>query len=182
MTREDVTKMFPDATADQITNMLNQVNSEVSRERSKVDRYKEDAKKAEELQRQIDELKRGKMTEMERLTQDLEDSKARVAELERIGAIRDKRAAACEKWNLTGEQAAKVIKDDGELDYDLLGEYMAGQRTAAVEEYKKQELERTPNPTGGIGGQNENSALQFAKAAAKRANSADANIINAYRR
>ena len=35
MTREQILKLFPDATDDQITNLLNQNNSEVAREKEK---------------------------------------------------------------------------------------------------------------------------------------------------
>lgn len=35
MTREDVVKLFPDATDEQITRMLNQHNSEVQKEKKK---------------------------------------------------------------------------------------------------------------------------------------------------
>ena len=36
MTREDVLKLFPEATDEQITNLLNQNNSEVKRKKNKV--------------------------------------------------------------------------------------------------------------------------------------------------
>lgn len=37
MTREDVLKLFPEATDEQITNLLNQNNSEVAREKQRQD-------------------------------------------------------------------------------------------------------------------------------------------------
>ena len=49
MTREDVLKLFPDATDDQITAMLNKNNSEVAMEKAKSEKYKSDAKKADDL-------------------------------------------------------------------------------------------------------------------------------------
>ena len=42
MTREDVLKLFPDATDEQITNLLNQNNSEVAREKNKAGKDKEE--------------------------------------------------------------------------------------------------------------------------------------------
>lgn len=46
MTREQILKLFPDATDDQITNLLNQNNSEVTREKEKAKAYKADADKS----------------------------------------------------------------------------------------------------------------------------------------
>ena len=43
MTREQVLKLFPDATDEQITGLLNQTNSEVAREKEKNKAYKEKA-------------------------------------------------------------------------------------------------------------------------------------------
>ena len=51
MTRDDVLKLFPDATDEQITNLLNQNNSEVAKEKNKANQYKDKANSAEELQK-----------------------------------------------------------------------------------------------------------------------------------
>ena len=56
MKREDVLKLFPEATDEQITNLLNQSNKEVLNEKNKIAQYKEKADKADELQAKIDEL------------------------------------------------------------------------------------------------------------------------------
>ena len=53
MTREDVLKLFPEATDEQITNLLNQNNSEVATEKNKVKQYKEKAESADELQKRL---------------------------------------------------------------------------------------------------------------------------------
>ena len=47
MTREQVLKLFPDATDEQITNLLNQSNKEVLNEKNKISQYKEKADKAD---------------------------------------------------------------------------------------------------------------------------------------
>ena len=54
MTREDVLKLFPEATDEQITNLLNQNNSEVAREKTKAGQYKAKADSADELQKKLD--------------------------------------------------------------------------------------------------------------------------------
>ena len=47
MTREDVKKIFPDATDEQITSFLNQSNSDVAKEKAKAQKVKEQAEKAD---------------------------------------------------------------------------------------------------------------------------------------
>jgi hypothetical protein len=66
MTREDITKLFPDATDEQITNLLNQNNSEVAKEKNKANQYKEKANTADALQAKIDELEAGNLSELEK--------------------------------------------------------------------------------------------------------------------
>ena len=53
MTREDVKKIFPDATDDQITSFLNQSNSDVAKEKAKAQKAKEQADKAEALEKEL---------------------------------------------------------------------------------------------------------------------------------
>ena len=66
MTREQVIKLFPGATEEQITNLLNQSNAELEKEKTKAKAYKADADKAKELQTKIDELEAGNLTEIEK--------------------------------------------------------------------------------------------------------------------
>ena len=66
MTREDVLKLFPEATDEQITNLLNQNNSEVATEKNKTKQYKAKADTADDLQKQLDDLQAGNMSELEK--------------------------------------------------------------------------------------------------------------------
>jgi F0F1-type ATP synthase membrane subunit b/b' len=66
MTREDVKRIFPDATDDQITSFLNQSNSDVAKEKAKAQKAKEQADKAEALEKALEELKKQNMTEAEK--------------------------------------------------------------------------------------------------------------------
>ena len=74
MTRNDVLKLFPDATDEQITNLLNKSGEEMAREKEKANQYKAKADKADELQAQLDELQAGNMTELEKANKALETS------------------------------------------------------------------------------------------------------------
>ena len=191
MTREDVLKLFPEATDDQVTKLLNQNNSEVATEKQKNsdmkaenDRLKEENGKLGELQAQIEEAENSKMTELEKLTKDLEKSNQRVAELERIGAVRDQRAAAAEKFKITSEQASKVVKDDGTFDMELLGQIITEKESAAAMAKEQEIANASTNPGGQSGGDDNNNSIakDMAIASAKRAGTANESILDYYRR
>lgn len=191
MTREDVKKLFPEATDEQITSLLNQNNSEVAKEKNKAEKLKTDfenlkasAANAEELQRKIDELEQGQLSEVEKVSKQLEQSNQRVAELEKSIAISNQRTSAAEKFKITAEQAGQVVKDDGSLDFDLLGQIISEKETNAVSEYEKKKLAETQNPggAGGSGSGDDSPAKDIVIAAAKRAGMANESILNNYRR
>lgn len=139
MTREDVLKLFPEATDEQITNLLNQNNSEVAKEKNKVSQYKAKADTADSLQKQLDEIQAGNLTELEKANKALETANQQIADLQKSNAIRDQREAAMTNFKITAEQAKTVVKDDGSLDYTELGKIMSEKETAAAQA-KEQEI------------------------------------------
>ncbi len=162
MKREDVLKLFPEATSEQINALLNQHNSEVATEKEKsgkiqaeLDSLKDSAVSAEELQAKIDEINQSKMTETEKITADfkkeLDKANKKVAELEHSAFIQNQRASAAEKFKVTAEQAKQIIKDDGTFDYDILGQIISGKEEAAANA-KEQEIASASGNPGGQGG------------------------------
>lgn len=154
MTRDDVLKLFPDATDEQITNLLNQNNSEVAKEKNKANQYKEKADNATELQKKLDELEAGNLSEVEQANKNLEKANARIAELEKAQAIATQRSNAATKFNVTAEQAAQIIKDDGTMDYDALGKIISDKETAAAQAKEQEIANNSTNPGGGTAGGN----------------------------
>lgn len=148
MTREDVLKLFPEATDEQITNLLNQNNSEVAKEKNKVSQYKAKADTADSLQKQLDEIQAGNMTELEKANKALETANQQIADLQKSNAIRDQREAAMTNFKITAEQAKAVVKDDGSLDYVGLGKIMSEKETAAAQA-KEQEIAKNQDIPGG---------------------------------
>lgn len=148
MTREDVLKLFPEATDEQITNLLNQNNSEVAKEKNKVSQYKAKADTADSLQKQLDELQAGNLTELEKANKALETANQQIADLQKSNAIRDQREAAMTNFKITAEQAKTVVKDDGNLDYTELGKIMSEKETAAAQA-KEQEIAKNQDIPGG---------------------------------
>lgn len=154
MTRDDVLKLFPDATDEQITNLLNQNNSEVAKEKNKANQYKEKADNATELQKKLDELEAGNLSEVEQANKNLEKANARIAELEKAQAISTQRSNAASKFNVTAEQATQIIKDDGTMDYDALGKIISDKETAAAQAKEQEIANNSTNPGGGTAGSN----------------------------
>lgn len=148
MTREDVLKLFPEATDEQITNLLNQNNSEVATEKNKAKQYKAKADTADDLQKQLDEIQAGNLTELEKANKALDTANQQIADLQKSNAIRDQREAAMTNFKITAEQAKAVVKDDGSLDYTKLGKIMSEKETAAAQA-KEQEIAKNQDIPGG---------------------------------
>lgn len=149
MTRNDVLKLFPDATDEQITNLLNKSGEEMAREKEKANQYKAKADKADELQTQLDELQNGNMTELEKANKALETANQQIAKLQKDNAVRDLRESAMSDFGITAEQAKTVVKEDGSFDTTSLGKIISDMKANAIAEYEKNALNNTPNPSNG---------------------------------
>lgn len=149
MTREQVLKLFPEATEEQITNLLNQSNAELEKEKTKAKAYKSDADKAKELQAKIDELETGNLTEIEKANKALEEANRTIADMQKSNAIRDQREQAMSNFKIDAQQAKSVVKDDGTLDYEALGKIITDKETASAQAKEKEIADGGTNPGGG---------------------------------
>lgn len=207
MTREDVKKLFPDASEEQITGLLNQNNSEVAREKAKAEKlktdsekWKTDAEKAEELQAKVEALENEKLTEeqkrekeqqkfQEELNKQMEQMKQANIDLQnQLNSERIKSYAGSK--NLTGEKIDSILKSFGS-NYELavsaidsMAELITERETAAALAKEQQIASASSNPGGqsanGVG--EKSIADDMAIACAKRAANANEDIIKNYRR
>ncbi|MCB5479456.1 hypothetical protein LIP84_14725 [Roseburia faecis] len=153
MKREDLIAMgLSEENADKI---MADYGSSVQKAKAMVDEYKTKADKAEELQKQLDDIEQGKLTEVEQANKNLEKANARIAELEKAQAIATQRANAASKFNVTAEQAAQIVKDDGSFDYDVLGKIISEKETAAAQAKEQEIAKGSTNPGGGAAGGDE---------------------------
>lgn len=184
MTREDVLKLFPEATDEQITNLLNQNNSEVATEKNKAKQYKAKADTADNLQKQLDEIQAGNLTELEKANKALETANQQIADLQKNNAIRDQRESAMTNFKITAEQAKTIVKDDGSLDYAELGKIMSEKETAAAQAKEQEIAKHQDIPGGGAGGdKGKTEAEKTAEAIGKNlagTNKAAESIVNSY--
>lgn len=152
MKREDLIAMgLSEENADKI---MADYGSSVQKAKARVDEYKTKADKAEELQKQLDDIEQGKLTEVEQANKNLEKANARIAELEKAQAIATQRANAASKFNVTAEQAEQIVKDDGSFDYDVLGKIISEKETAAAQAKEQEIAKGSTNPGGGTAGGN----------------------------
>ena len=176
MTREDVKKLFPDATDEQITQLLNQNNREVKAEKDKADGYKDKAAKADALQKQLDDAANADKSELQKALD-------RVAELENANKIAAQKKDAIANFKITAEQADKVVKEDGSIDYVELGQIITAKEAAAAFAKEKEISDKSTNPGGGSASGNEDTRTAAEKLADKilpKANGAGNNIISNY--
>ena len=188
MTREDVKRIFPDATDDQITSFLNQSNSDVAKEKAKAQKAKEQADKAEALEKELEELKKQNMTEAEKAELERQKEKAanekRISDLESALATSQKEALTGKitsifaNAGLKGDAYAGAIKAFSNMNAeDALKEAQTFVDGISVENknaldtakaaWEKEALENTPNPGGGKSGgepEKKSEASEYAKA------------------
>lgn len=155
-------------TDEQISNYLNQVNGETKKEKDKAAEYKAKADKADELQSKIDEMEAGNLTEIEKANKALETANNRIAELEKAQTLATQRTSAAEKFKITSEQAAQVVKDDGSFDFEVLGKIISDKETAAAQAKEQEIANGTTNPGGGSAGGGKNDTKTEAEKAAEK--------------
>lgn len=188
MTREDVKKIFPDATDEQITSFLNQSNSDVAKEKAKNQKLKEDAEKAKALETELEELKKQNMSEAEKA--ELERQKEKAANEKRISdlesalktsqkeALTGKITSIFASAGMKGDAYAGAIKAFSNMDaedalkeaqsfVDGISEVNKSTLDTAKAAWEKEALEKTPNPGGGKSGgepEKKSEASEYAKA------------------
>lgn len=188
MTREDVKKIFPDATDEQITSFLNQSNSDVAKEKAKNQKLKEDAEKAKALETELEELKKQNMTEAEKAELEHQKEKAtnekRISDLESAlkaaqkDALTGKITSIFASAGMKGDAYAGAIKAFSNMDaedalkeaqtfVDGISEEKKSTLDTAKAAWEKEALEKTPNPGGGKSGgepEKKSEASEYAKA------------------
>lgn len=149
MTRQDVIKLFPDATEEQITNLLNAHHKDVDAEKEKAKASSKDsADKVAELQAQLEALQNKDTPEIEKIQKQLEKMTADYDKAQKT--IKDMEL----KNNLigqgvSGEDADKLIEQMSaeKFDASVIGTIINN----AISAHDKDRMQNTPDPTGGNG-------------------------------
>ena len=152
MKREELIAMG--ISEENVEKIIADYGSAVQREQAKAAELKAKADSADELQKKLDEMEAGNLTELEKANKALETANQQIADMQKKNAIRDQREAL-----INAEQAKTVVKDDGSLDYDALGKITSEKETAAAQAKEQEIANNTTNPGGGTaGGENKKTA------------------------
>ena len=187
MTREQarqnlVTIGIESPTDEQVTSYLNQVQGETRYERDRADKLKDKAAKADDLQKQIDDIQSENMSDIQKAQSELEKANAQIASMQKEIA-RTKLLNNLASKGITGEDAEKLVTDDGALDVEILGKIITARETAAAANKEKELLNSTPNPSGGAGNggdEGKTSAEKLVEALLPKQEAANNSIISHY--
>lgn len=149
MTRQDVLKLFPTATEEAITQMLNMHNSELEGEKSKNKADAKDKETIKSLQEQIEALQNKDLTEVDKLQKQIDKLNAENQQATQTIRNMEMKTALLGQ-GLSTDDADKFIAQMGKDTFDasVLGEIIKN----AIAQKEKDDLHKTPNPTGAKGG------------------------------
>ena len=157
MTREQ-SKQFltslgiENVTEEMITNHLNQINSAIKSEKDRAEKFRTEAEKVTDLQKQLDEINSKGLSEVERANKATEDALKKVAELEKnIKTMQTQKQLA--ELGIVGESADKFFDSEGNVDFSVLGQILSETKKNAATEKEKELAGNAGNP-GGQGGSN----------------------------
>lgn len=138
----------PDET--QVTNFLNQINGATKTERDRAEKYRSEADKVVELQKQLDEINSKGLSDVERANKATEDALKKVAELEKnIKTMQTQKQLA--ELGIVGESADKFFDSEGNVDFSVLGQILSDTKKNAASAKEKELAGNAGNP-GGQGG------------------------------
>lgn len=154
MTRQDVLKIFPTATEDQITAYLNAVNSELNAEKEKSKNLKDTSKELEDAKKELDELRAKAengapddwQAQFDKLKEANEKAQRTIKNMEIKNSMLSK---GFEESDI--DDYLKAVNEGGDIT-EILGRM----KDNAISAHDKKRLENTPNPKGsGAGSSNE---------------------------
>lgn len=152
MKREEVKELMKswgieEPTDEQVTDYLNRMQKEVKIAEDKANKFKADADKVKDLEKQIEELNSANMTDLEKANKATEDAMNKVANLEKTVRQMEQLKALAD-IGIVGDDANGLFGEDGSLNTEKLGQIIDSREKAAVAAYQKDTLDKTPAPDG----------------------------------
>ena len=187
MSRNEVKELFKswgieEPTDEQITNYLNTIQKEVKTAEDKANRYKAEADRVKELQKELEDINTAKLTDEEKSQKAIEDANKRVIELEATVKTMQLQKSLAE-IGITGDDATSLVGEDGSLNTEKLGEILSAREKNAVAMYQQQALDSTPSPSGGKEEEPDKPYKDIVErvSASKKAETEAVNIIDSYK-
>lgn len=152
MKREDLTAMG--LTDEQVEKIIAENSKDIQSANAKATKNNAELERLQGIEKEFNTLKDQNLSEQEKTAKELEKAQNRIAELEKAQSLSLQRTSAAEKFKITAEQAAQIIKDDGTMDYDTLGKIISDKETAAAQAKEQEIANNSTNPGGGTAGSN----------------------------
>ena len=168
-------------TDEAITTYLNTLQNATKSAEDRANKYKADADRVKDMQKQLDELNSANLTEVEKANKATEEALAKVATLEKTVKTMELSKSLAE-IGIVGDDATQLVGEDGSLNTAKLGEILSAREKNAVATYQKQALDSTPSPSGGKDDEPDKPYKEIVESvvASHKAKSGAADIVNAY--
>lgn len=150
MKREELTAMG--LTDEQIEKIIAENSKDVQAANAKATKNNAELERLHGIEKEFNAMKDQNLSEQEKAAKQLEEANNRIAELEKAQTLATQRTNAAEKFKITSEQAAQVVKDDGSFDFDALGKIISDKETAAAQAKEQEIANGSTNPGGGSAG------------------------------
>jgi len=174
-------------TEEQVTNYLNSVQNEVKKAEDTAKRYKADADKVKDLEKQIEEMNTANMTDLEKANKATQDALNQVEEMRKTVTQMQLEKSLAE-IGIVGDDASGLFSEDGQLNTEKLGKIIESREKAAVATFQKDALDKTPSPNGNKGGEEDGGEddkpykdIVDRVTASKKAETDAVSIIDAYK-
>ena len=150
MSRSEVKELMKswgieEPTDEQVTDYLNRMQNEVKKAEDTAKRYKADADKVKDLEKQIEELNSANLTDIEKANKATEEALKQVADMQNTVKQMQLQKSLAE-IGIVGEDQEGLINEDGSLNTEKLGKIIESREKVAVDAFKKEALDKTPAP------------------------------------
>lgn len=166
MKREDLAAMG--LTDEQIEKVIAENGKDVQTANAKATKNNAELERLQGIEKEFNAMKDQNLSEQEKAAKQLDEANKRIAELEKAHTLATQRTSAAEKFKITSEQAAQVVKDDGSFDFDVLGKIISDKETAAAQAKEQEIANGSTNPGGGSAGGGKNDTKTEAEKAAEK--------------
>lgn len=155
MTRDDVKKLFPDATDEQISSLLNQHHGEIQKEKGKVETLKAENERLKDIETEAEALKNANLTAEQKAEKAIEAAQAAERNFNtRVNRLEVEKLFVAN--GLTEQEYTAVldgiVTDNAEatmkIAQGLVG-LLKSQKEATEQSVKSQMLKETPRPKDG---------------------------------
>lgn len=165
MKREELTAMG--LTDEQIEKIIAENSKDVQAANAKANKNNAELERLQGIEKEFNAMKDQNLSEQEKAAKQLEEANKRIAELEKAQTLATQRTSAADKFKITAEQAAQVVKDDGSFDFEVLGKIISDKETAAAQAKEQEIANGSTNPGGGSAGGGDGTESKGAEMAKK---------------